>query len=163
MKKYLTTYRKVPETDTIQMTISDAGKADLENARAIICGNACMVFSSFSGEEIRQMEEIAPWMLSQYNEYGETVFRLTLAEESAGFIHKDEASFVGSGTCAATDGSAVATILFPPADDENSVELVLGAIGDGLRRLEETEQMILLAFSGKEIGERKIRSGIIRI
>jgi hypothetical protein len=59
--------------------------------------------------------------------------------------------------------SIVGTILFPPADDENPIELVLGAIGDGLRRLEETDQMILLALSGKEIGERKIRSGIIRI
>ena len=126
-------------------------------AQAIVVGSACVVKSSLTPDEIKQLKKFHPESLTMTDEDGEPVFAIDIDEETPGSINKYGATF---GNATGEDGKATITIVLDPST-ENAADLVYEKLGHALALLGELEEGLAEVIPTLAEEERRIRAMIV--
>ena len=107
--------------------------------QVVIVGCACVIFSSFSPDELRDFSQYLPEALTLRDENGKPVFAITLDEKSSGSLTKYGAVFSGKTNA---EGRAAITILIDP-ECEDTGAAVRGALGSAIISLAGMEEHLM--------------------
>lgn len=117
--------------------------------KARIIGCACIIFSVFTPDELRDFQRYLPEALVKRDEKGEPVFAISLDESSAGSLNQYGAVFSRK---AVKSGEATITILIDP-DCDDPEEAVRASIGSAILSLVDMEEYLMTRRH--ELEERK--------
>jgi len=117
--------------------------------KARIIGCACIIFSVFTPDELRDFQRNLPEALVKRDEKGEPVFAISLDESSAGSLNQYGAVFSRK---AVKSGEATITILIDP-DCDDPEEAVRESIGSAILSLVDMEEYLMTRRH--ELEERK--------
>lgn len=144
---------------TEKTTISALANKD-NAAQAIVVGSACVVKSTMTPEEIKQLKKLHPETLVMYDEETkEPVFALDIDEDAPGSINMNGACF---GKATSEDGKATITVVLDPSA-EDPMDLVYEKIGKALANLDEMETQIAEVLPSLQEEDRRIRGMISRM
>ena len=143
---------------TEKTTISALANKD-NAAQAIIVGSSCVIKSTLTPDEIKQLKKLHPETLVMTDEDGEPVFAIDIDEETPGSINKVGACF---GNATSADGKAtITTVLDPTA--ENPVDLVYEKLGTALSYLSEMEEQIAEVVPTLAEEEARVKAMIVKM
>lgn len=128
-------------------------------AQAVVMGSACMIKSTLTPEEIKNIKKLRPELLEMVDENGEPVFTVDIDETTPGSLNKYGACF---GNAPSEDGKATITVVLDPSV-EDTVKLVEECFGRALLMLEEMEAGIAEELPNLREEERRIHSMITRL
>ena len=128
-------------------------------AQAIVMASACVIKSTLTPEEIRNIKKLRPEMLEMVDEDGEPVFAIDIDENIPGTLNKYGACF---GNAVSEDGKATITVVIDPAA-EDPAKLVEEQFGHALLMLAEMEEAIAEEMPNLKAEERKIKAMISRL
>ncbi len=111
--------------------------------KARIIGCACIIFSAFTPDELRDFQRYLPDALTRRDENGEPVFAIALDEKSPGSLTKYGAVFSRKTT---SHGNATITILIDPEIDDME-ESVRDSIGSAIISLVDMEEYLMTRMS----------------
>ena len=143
---------------TEKTTISALANKD-NAAQAIVVGSACVVKSTMTPDEIKQMKKLHPEALVMYDETDEPMFAIDIDEEVPGSINVNGACF---GKATSDDGKATITVVLDPTA-EDPVDLVYEKLGKALDNLDKMEKKIAEIVPGLQEEDRRIRGMISRM
>ena len=143
---------------TEKCTISALANKD-NAAQAVIAGSACIIKSTLTPEEIKQLKKLHPEALKMVDEEGEAVFAVDIDPESPGSINNYGACF---GNATSDDGKATITVLLDPTA-ENTPDLVYEKLGKALSYLDEMEEQIAEVIPQLAEEEARIKGMIVKL
>jgi hypothetical protein len=143
---------------TEKTTISALANKD-NAAQAIIVGSSCVIKSSLTPEEIKQLKKLHPEALVMDNEEGDPVFAIDIDENSPGSINSVGACF---GKATSVDGKATITTVMDPTQ-ENPVDFVYEKLGAALSYLNEMEEQLAELIPQLAEEEAKVRGMIVKM
>ena len=126
--------------------------------RIIQGGCSSLILSSLTKEEWDVIVREYPELLRITDDRGNVVFSVTFENESPGHVLEDQVAF---GNTVTADGYATATILLDPDQDVDTAQMLKEALGKGLNRLAETEQMALAVLYRNETNRHRVRHRIV--
>lgn len=125
--------------------------------KAIISGSACVVFSSLTLEEIKELKRNHPEMLVLKDDAGQAALTLDVEDQTAGKI--DEYSVI-FGPAVSREGKATITLLIDPKEDD-TMGMIREEIGDALMKLSELENKIAVFLGKRSAADEPMQSEII--
>jgi len=143
---------------TEKTTISALANKD-NAAQATIVGSSCVVKSTLTPEEIKQLKKLHPEALTMTDEDGEPVFAIDIDEETPGSINNVGACF---GRATSADGKATITVVLDPAAD-NAVDLVYEKLGKALAYLDDMETQIAEVIPTLAEEEARVKAMIVKL
>ena len=143
---------------TEKTTISALANKD-NAAQATIVGSSCVVKSTLTPEEIKQLKKLHPEALTMTDEDGEPVFAIDIDEETPGSINSVGACF---GRATSADGKATITVVLDPAAD-NAVDLVYEKLGKALAYLDDMETQIAEVIPTLAEEEARVKAMIVKL
>ena len=128
------------------------------NARVLVAGCACVIFSALTPDEIRRLQRLHPEALKLVDEDSkETLFRFDMAEEGEpGEIEGEFARF--SSTPDAKGKATITIVIDPSAEDKPG--LVRDKLGKAIQNLIRTESQALKALPQLEEEEKEVSDQI---
>lgn len=139
-------------------TISALANKD-NAAQAVIVGSSCVIKSTLTPEEIKQLKKLHPEALVMSDEDGEPVFAIDIDETAPGSINNVGACF-GSATSA--DGKATITVVLDPTA-ENTTDLVYEKLGTALSYLDDMETQIADVIPTLAEEEARVKAMIVKL
>lgn len=137
-----------------------AALANKDNAcQAVIVGSSCVIKSTLTPEEIKQLKKLHPEALLMSDENGEPVFAIDIDDENPGSINSFGACF---GNATSADGKATITILLDPTS-ENTTDLVYEKLGAALANLDDMETQLAEAIPTLAEEEARVRGMIVKL
>ena len=128
-------------------------------AQAVVMASACIIKSTLTPEEIKNMKKLRPEMLAMVDENGDPVFAIDIDEDMPGSMTDYGACF---GNATSEDGKATITMVIDPAA-EDPVKLIEDKFGHALLMLDEMECAIAEELPNLREEERRIHSMITRL
>ena len=107
--------------------------------KALVIGCACIIFSEFTPDELRDFQRYLPEALVRRDAKGEPVFAISLDEKSPGSLNEYGAVF---STKTNKAGNAVITIIIDPECDDPE-EAVRKTLGPAILSLIEQEKYLI--------------------
>ena len=104
-----------------------------------VIGCACIIFSAFTPDELRDLQRYIPDAMTMRSESGEPVFAISLDEASPGSLNKYGAVFSKRTT---SSGNATITILIDPECDDPE-EAVRESLGSAILNLVDMEEKLM--------------------
>lgn len=107
-------------------------------AKVQVIGCACIIFSAFTPDQLRDFKRYMPEALTARDENGEPAFAVDLDEKSPGSLTKYGAVFSRKTT---KQGNATITIVIDPECDDTE-ETVRKSLGTAILRLADLEECL---------------------
>lgn len=128
------------------------------NAKVLVAGCACVIFSALTPDEIRRLQRLHPEALKLVDEgTKETLFRIEMTEEGQpGDIEDQFARF--SSTTDVKGKATITIVLDPSAEDKPG--LVRDKLGKAIQNLIRTESQALKVLPKLEEEEKEITGQI---
>ena len=128
------------------------------NAKVLVAGCACVIFSALTPDEIRRLQRLHPEAMKLVDEgTKETLFRIEMTEEGQpGDIEDQFARF--SSTMDAKGKATITIVLDPGAEDKPG--LVRDKLSKTIQNLIRTENQALKALPKLEEEEKEITGQI---
>ena len=117
--------------------------------KAHVIGCACIIFSAFTPDDLRDFRRYLPEALVRRDEKGDPVFAISLDEKSPGSLNEYGAVF---STKTTKNGNATITIIIDP-DCDDPEEAVRDTLGTAIIHLVDQEEYLMTQY--KKLEEKK--------
>ena len=128
---------------------TDDGLPVIYPSKSLVVGCACIIFSEFTPDELRDFQCFMPEALTMRDDHGDPIFAISLEETSPGSLNEYGAVFSNKTN---KQGHATITIVIDP-ECEDTEKLVRDSLGSSILRLIRMEQHLLMKQS--ELDEKK--------
>ena len=144
--------------DSVPWETSDSEKPELGSViyppKAQVIGCACIIFSAFTVEELKELQQYMPDAMTMRDDKGEPIFAISIDETKPGSLNNYGAVFSGKTT---SQGNATITILLDPTC-EDTEKLVREKLGSAILNLVDLEEYLM-----KKLADLQKRKGLLNI
>ncbi len=142
--------------DDVPWETSDSEKPEFGSViyppKAQVIGCACIIFSAFTLDELKEMQQFMPDAMTMRDDKGEPIFAISVDETQPGSLNKYGAVFSGKTT---SQGNATITIVLDPTC-ENTEKLVREKLGSAILSLVDMEEYLV-----KKLPDLHKRKGLL--
>jgi len=128
-------------------------------AEAVVVGSACVIKSTLTPDQIKQIKKLHPEWLTMVDDNGEPVFAMDIDETLPGSLNEYGAVF---GNSTSSDGKATITVVIDP-EAEDPAQVVEETLGGALLSLDEMETALAEELPNLQAEVEKVKSMITRM